>query len=168
MFGPHHVSFTPIKNLQIYSVSYIQDIFWLHGKESGCNIRAIADQTRIPSLGQKDPSQESMATYFSVLAWGILKARGDWWAYSSSGGNELETTEQLISIRDTFLTETLKIPEMQEKILSLDKVKENAQTVELNYFKKQTLDMNYYIFRQSNISQQCCKQSVPHKGEGKF
>ena len=64
-----------------------------------------------------------MATYFSILAWGIPKARGDWWAYSSSGGNELETTEQLISNRDTFLTETLKIPEMQEKILSLDKVK---------------------------------------------
>ena len=67
-----------------------------------------------------------MATYFSILAWGIPKARGDGWAYSSSGGNELETTEQLISNRDTFLTETLKIPEIHEKILSLDKVKENA------------------------------------------
>ena len=76
-----------------------------------------------------------MATYFSILAWGIPKARGDWWAYRSSGGNELETTEQLISNRDTFLTETLKIPEMHEKILSLDKVKENAKTVELNYLK---------------------------------
>ena len=65
-----------------------------------------------------------MATYFSLLAWGIPKARGDWWAYSSLGGNELETTEQLIS--NTFLTETLKIPEMHEKILSLDKVKENV------------------------------------------
>ena len=67
-----------------------------------------------------------MATYFSILAWGIPKARGDLWAYSSLGSNELETTEQLISNRDTFLTETLKIPEMHEKILSLDKVKKNA------------------------------------------
>ena len=36
-----------------------------------------------------------MATYFSILAWGIPKARGDWWTYRSSGGNELEKTEQL-------------------------------------------------------------------------
>ena len=57
---------------------------------------------------------------------GIPKAREDWWAYRSLGDNELETTEQLISNRVTFLTETLKIPEMHEKILSLDKVKENA------------------------------------------
>ena len=40
-----------------------------------------------------------MATYFSILAWGIPKARGDWWAYSSSGGNKLETNEQLIRNR---------------------------------------------------------------------
>ena len=64
-----------------------------------------------------------MATNFSILAWGIPKARGDWWAYSSLGGNELEKTKQLISSRDTFLTETLKIPEIHEKILRLDKVK---------------------------------------------
>ena len=67
-----------------------------------------------------------MTVHSSILAWGIPKARGDCWAYRSSGGNELETTEQLISNRDTFLTETLKIPEMHEKMLSLDKVKENA------------------------------------------
>ena len=64
-----------------------------------------------------------MATNFSILAWGIPKARGDWWAYSSLGGNELEKNKQLISSRDTFLTETLKIPEIHEKILRLDKVK---------------------------------------------
>ena len=57
MFGPHHVSFTPIKNLQIYSVCHISKIYFgLCSKESGCNTGAIEDQTQIPSLGQKDPS----------------------------------------------------------------------------------------------------------------
>ena len=37
-------------------------------------------ETRVPSLGQKDPLEEEMATHASVLAWRIPMDRGAWWA----------------------------------------------------------------------------------------
>ena len=33
----------------------------------------------VPSLGQKDPLEEEMATHASVLAWRIPMDRGAWW-----------------------------------------------------------------------------------------
>ena len=47
---------------------------------------------RLPSLGQGDPLEEGMATYFSVLAWSIPwpdEPRG----YSPEGHIESNTTE---------------------------------------------------------------------------
>ena len=81
---------------------------------------------QIPSLGQEDPLQESMATHSSILAWRIAMDRGDWCTYSPWGGKELDTNEQLNNNRHTFLLETLKILEIDEKILSLNKMKQNA------------------------------------------
>ena len=52
--------------------------------------------------------------------------RGAWWAYSPWGGNELDTTEQLNNNRHTFPRETLKILQIDEKILSLNKAKQKA------------------------------------------
>ena len=34
----------------------------------------------VRSLGQEDPLEEGMATHYSILAWGIPKDRGTWWA----------------------------------------------------------------------------------------
>ena len=34
----------------------------------------------VQSLGQEDPLEEGMATHSSILAWGIPKDRGAWWA----------------------------------------------------------------------------------------
>ena len=81
---------------------------------------------QIPSLGQEDPLQESMATHSSILAWRIAMDRGDGCTYSPWGGKELDTNEQLNNNRHTFLLETLKILEIDEKILSLNKMKQNA------------------------------------------
>ena len=44
----------------------------------------------------------------------------------------LDMTEQLNN-RNTFLTETLKILEIHEKLLRLNKAKQKAWSVELNY-----------------------------------
>ena len=81
---------------------------------------------RVPSLGQEDPLEENLATHSSILAWRIPIDRGAWWAYSPWGGNELDTTEQLNNNRHTFLLETLKILEIDDKTLSLNKTKQNA------------------------------------------
>ena len=81
---------------------------------------------RVPSLGQEGPLEENLATHSSVLAWRIPIDRGAWWAYSPWGGNELDTTEQLNNDRHTFRTEILKILQIDEKILSLNKAKQKA------------------------------------------
>ena len=84
----------------------------------------VMQETWVPSLGQEDPLEENLATHSSILAWRIPIDRGAWWAYSPWGGNELDTTEQLNNNRHTFLTETLKILEIDEKILSLNKARQ--------------------------------------------
>ena len=81
---------------------------------------------RVPSVGQEDPLEENLATHSSILAWRIPIDRGAWWAYSPWGGNELDTTEQLNNNRHTFPRETLKILQIDEKILSLNKAKQKA------------------------------------------
>ena len=81
---------------------------------------------RVPSVGQEDPLEENLATHSSILAWRIPIDRGAWWAYSPWGGNELDTTEQLNNNRHTFPRETLKILQIDEKILSLSKAKQKA------------------------------------------
>ena len=83
-------------------------------------------ETWVPSVGQEDPLEENLATHSSILAWRIPIDRGAWWAYSPWGGNELDTTEQLNNNRQTFQTETLKILQIDEKILSLSKAKQKA------------------------------------------
>ena len=79
---------------------------------------------QIPSLGQEDPLQESMATYSTILSWRIPMNRRDWWAYSPWGGKELDTTVQVNNSRHIFLTETLKIVKIDEKIVSLNRAKQ--------------------------------------------
>ena len=37
-------------------------------------------ETQVRSLGQEDPLEEGMATYSSILVWGIPMDRGAWWA----------------------------------------------------------------------------------------
>ena len=37
-------------------------------------------ETWVQSLGWKDPLEEGMATYSSILAWRIPMDRGAWWA----------------------------------------------------------------------------------------
>jgi len=37
-------------------------------------------ETWVQSLGWKDPLEEGMATYSSILAWRIRMDRGVWWA----------------------------------------------------------------------------------------
>ena len=37
-------------------------------------------ETWTQSLGWEDPLEEGMAALSSILAWGILMDRGDWWA----------------------------------------------------------------------------------------
>ena len=58
--------------------------------------------------------------------------RRDWWAYSPWGGKELDTNVQVKNSRHIFLTETLKILQIDEKTLSLNKAKQKAQTVVRN------------------------------------
>ena len=48
------------------------------GKESSCQCRR--HETRVRSLGQRDPLEEGMATDSSVLAWRIPMDRGALWA----------------------------------------------------------------------------------------
>ena len=38
------------------------------GKESACNVGDMTEETQVHSLGWKDPLEEKMATYFSILA----------------------------------------------------------------------------------------------------
>ena len=47
-------------------------------KNPPANAGDIRDAVR--SLGQEDPLEEGMATHSSILAWGIPKDRGAWWA----------------------------------------------------------------------------------------
>ena len=37
-------------------------------------------ETRVPSLGRKDPLEEGMATHSSILVWRIPMDGGAWWA----------------------------------------------------------------------------------------
>ena len=64
--------------------------------------------------------EESLATDSSILAWRNPMDRGAWWAYIPWGGKELEKTDQLNNNRHKFLTATLKVQEIDEKILSLN------------------------------------------------
>ena len=89
-------------------------------------ILPATQESWVQSLGWEDPLEENLATHSSILAWRIPIDRGAWWAYSPWGGNELDTTEQLNNNRQTFQTETLKILQIDEKILSLSKAKQKA------------------------------------------
>ena len=51
---------------------------------------------------------------------------GAWWVTAHEITKVLDTTEQLNNNRHTFRTETLKILEIDEKILSLNKAKQKA------------------------------------------
>ena len=66
-----------------------------------------------------------MATHPSILAWRSPSDREAWRAFSPWGGKKLDTIEQQKN-RYKFLTETLKILEIDEKTLSLNKAKEKA------------------------------------------
>ena len=50
-------------------------------------------ETRLPSLGQKDALEKEMATHFSVLACGIPWTERSLAGYSSWGPKELDMTE---------------------------------------------------------------------------
>ena len=50
-------------------------------------------ETRVPSLGQKDALEKEMATHFSVLACGIPWTERSLAGYSSWGPKELDMTE---------------------------------------------------------------------------
>ena len=50
-------------------------------------------ETQVPSLGQEDPLEKGMATYFSILAWRICGHRS-LEGYSPWGCKELDPTEQ--------------------------------------------------------------------------
>ena len=49
---------------------------------------------QVPSLGQEDPLEESMATHSSILTWRIPVDRGAWWSIVHRVA-ESNTTEQL-------------------------------------------------------------------------
>ena len=51
-------------------------------------------ETRVPSLGWKDPLEEGMATHSSIVAWRIPMDRGAWRAIVH-GVTESDTTERL-------------------------------------------------------------------------
>ena len=51
-------------------------------------------ETLVQSLGWKDPLEEGMATYSSILAWRIPMDRGAWQA-TVHGVKESDTTEKL-------------------------------------------------------------------------
>ena len=49
------------------------------GFPSGSVVKNLpAKETRVQSLGQKDPLEEGMATHTSILAWRIPMDRGAW------------------------------------------------------------------------------------------
>ena len=52
-------------------------------------------ETWVQSLGCEDPLEEGMATYSSILAWGIFRDRGVGWAIIAPGVAESDTTERL-------------------------------------------------------------------------
>ena len=58
---------------EVFECGHTQDGLsqWLSSEES---VPAIQDpqETQVPSLGQKDPLEEGMATHSSTLAWRIL------------------------------------------------------------------------------------------------
>ena len=119
--------FTDYESSWLKWVSCTQDTFRLSGKVSACNAGAVTDASSISGSG-RSPGGE-LATHSSILAWGIPVDRGAWWAHSPWGGKELDTTVQANNSRHIFLTETLKILQIDEKTLSLNKAKQKAQTV---------------------------------------
>ena len=60
------------------------------GKEPACQCRR--HKRRVQSLGQEDPLEEGMATYFCILAWRITRTEKAWRA-TVHGATELDTTE---------------------------------------------------------------------------
>ena len=52
-------------------------------------------ETRVQSLGQKDPLEEEMTTHSSILAWRIPMDRGAWWATVHRVSKESDTTQRL-------------------------------------------------------------------------
>ena len=43
-------------------------------------VKQELQETRVQSLGGKDPLEEGMATHSNILAWRIPMDRGVWWA----------------------------------------------------------------------------------------
>ena len=64
---------------------------WRSGKDATCQCRRLKSWP-VPSLGQKEPLEEEMATYSSILAWKIP------WTVSlglQQGCKESDTTERM-------------------------------------------------------------------------
>ena len=95
------------------------------GKESACS---VGDLAYISGPGEI-PLEMKMAAHCRIRALRIPRAdepAGLHGTFSPWGGKVLDTTEQLNNNRHTFRTETLKILEIDEKILSLNKAKQEA------------------------------------------
>ena len=67
------------------------------------NLSAM-QETWVPSLAQKDPLEEGMATQSSIPAWKIPMDRGAWWAYSPRGHKELDSTKRLSTAQRSEVT----------------------------------------------------------------
>ena len=65
-------------------------------------------ETWVRSLGQEDPPEKEMATHSSILAWRIpwMEELG---GLQSTGGKELDTTEQLHFHFNTIHKDKLKM-----------------------------------------------------------
>ena len=63
---------------------------------------------QVQSLGQEDPLEEEMATYFSILAWKKSHGQRSLVVYSQWGRKELDTTEQLNVHHPTLMWQELR------------------------------------------------------------
>ena len=64
-------------------------------------------ETWVPSLRQKCPLEEGMATHSSILSWEIPMDRGAWGTTVYWVTKKLDTTERLSTQRSTILDQTL-------------------------------------------------------------
>ena len=60
-------------------------------------------KTRVRSLGQEDPLEESMATHTNILAWRIPCPQRSLVGYRPWGCKELDTTERLTLTYRVFI-----------------------------------------------------------------
>ena len=67
------------------------------------NLRAT-QETRVQSLGRKDPLEKEMATYSSILAWGTPWTEEPGGLYSPWARKESDPTEQVVSRLGNHLT----------------------------------------------------------------